>query len=187
MFNPYNYRGLTISSCLGKFVAKIMNRTLIKWPETDFRSYCNWANWHKQRPKQRTTDHTLVLNTCGIYKSKHKAVYMYFVDLEKTSVSVNINLLLYKSLKININNKFLQLIKSLYQDVHTCLEIDTVFQSRLEHVRGTILVRTFSIYLLVTFQFFYDLIIQGRWCEHSTCLMYAGDIILFSDCLHSGK
>ena len=50
---------------------------------------------------------------------------MYFVDLEKTSVSVNINLLLYKSLKININSKFLQLIKSLYQDVHTCSEIDT--------------------------------------------------------------
>ena len=87
MFNPNNYRGLTISNCLGKVATKIMNRRLIKWLESE------GLIAHEQigfKPKQRTTDHILVLNTiCDIYKSKHKAVYMCFVDLEKAFYSVN--------------------------------------------------------------------------------------------------
>ena len=35
MFNPNNYRGLTISNGLGKVVTKIMNRRLIKWLENE--------------------------------------------------------------------------------------------------------------------------------------------------------
>ena len=140
------------------------------------------------KPKERTTGHVLVLNTIyDIYKSKHKAVYMCFVDLEKAFDSVNRYLLLYKLLKINISSKFLHLVKSLYQDMHTCLKINNchtnIFLSKLEHVKGAILVLTFSIYINDIPNFLQSnnsgyVMLNTRRLR---CLMYADDIVLLSD------
>ena len=135
MFNPNNYRGLTISNCLGRVVTKIMNRRLIKWLGNEGLIATEQIGF---KPKQRTTDHILVLNTiCDIYKSKHKAVYMCFVDLEKAFDSVNRHLLLYKLLKINISSKFLHLVRSLYQDMHTCLKINDCYTNSFPVEIGT--------------------------------------------------
>ena len=108
MFNPNNYRGLTISNCLGKVVTKIMNGRLIKWLESEGLIATEQIGF---KPKQRATDHILVLNTiCDIYKSKHKAVYMCFLDLEKAFDYVNRHLLLYKLLKITLVVNFYTLL-----------------------------------------------------------------------------
>ena len=117
MFNPNNYRGLTTSNCLGKVVTKIMKRSLFKWLERD-----------GFKPKKPTTDHIIFLNTiCDVYKRKHKAVFICFVDSEKAFDSVNRFFLLCELLKINISSKFLSLNKTLYQDVHTCLKINNCY------------------------------------------------------------
>ena len=186
MFNPNNYRGLTISNCLGKVVTKIMNRRLIKWLENEGLIATEQIGF---KPKQRTTDHILVLNTiCDIYKSKHKAVYMCFVHLEKAFDSVNRHLLLYKLLKINISSKFLHLVRSLYQDMHTCLKINNCYTNSFPVEIGTRQGCNLSPNLFNIFINDFPIFLQSNNSGYVMlntrrlrCLMYADDIVLLSD------
>ena len=81
LYDPSNYRGLTISSCIGKVFTKLLCNRL-----NNFLSE-NKVIDNSQIgfiPKKRTSDHILVLKTiCDFYKNKQKAVYTCFVDMAK--------------------------------------------------------------------------------------------------------
>ena len=85
-FDPINYRGITVSSCLGKLFTLVINERLIEF--LDVRNILS----HYQigfRRGYRTADHVFILNTIlNTYFSKGKKVYACFVDFSKAYDSV---------------------------------------------------------------------------------------------------
>ena len=84
--DPSNYRGITISSCLGKLFSIFLNNRLISFLDLN----------NLKRPEQigfskgcRTADHIFNLKTIiDSYKLKKKKLYACFVDLRKAFDSV---------------------------------------------------------------------------------------------------
>ena len=113
--DPDNYRGLTISNCIGKIITKLLSKRLLSWLETNNVIEINQIGF---LPKRRTSDHLLVLKTIiDLYKKKGKAVYMCFVDLSKAFDTVNHTFLIYKLHKTGLSTKFINVIKSMYTNM----------------------------------------------------------------------
>lgn len=81
IIDPNNYRGICISSCLGKFFTLIMNtRSNHHLEEDRIISKCQIGF----RRNCRTADHLLVLKTIiDQFKSKRKPIFSCFVDFKK--------------------------------------------------------------------------------------------------------
>ena len=79
--DPHSYRGICISSCLGKFFTLIMNERLNEYlQENNIMNKCQIGF----RKKFRTADHLLVLKTLvDYYKSKRKPIFACFIDFRK--------------------------------------------------------------------------------------------------------
>ena len=104
--DPSNYRGICVSSCLGKLFFSILNQRLLE-------HVTSLNILHKSQigflPKNRTSDHLLTLRTL-IDKYVHchgEKVYACFVDFRKAFDSVWHDGLLYKLLQIGVGGMFL--------------------------------------------------------------------------------
>ena len=103
--DPSNYRGICVSSCLGKLFFSILNQRLL--------GHAVSLNvLHKSQigflPKNRTSDHVLTLRTL-IDKYMHghiEKIYACFVDFKKSFDSVWHEGLLHKSLQIDVGGCF---------------------------------------------------------------------------------
>ena len=110
--DPTNYRGICVSSCLGKLFCSILNQRL-------FLYFVENKILHNSQigflPENRTADHVFTLRTLiDKYVHYHKEkVYACFVDFRKAFDSVCHEGLFYKLLKVNKGN-FYNLIKSLH-------------------------------------------------------------------------
>ena len=99
--DPSNYRGICISSCLGKLFCSILNQRRLEHVQL-------LDILHKSQigflANNRTADHVLTLRTLiDKYVNCHQTkVYACFVDFRKAFDSVWHDGLLYKLLKINI-------------------------------------------------------------------------------------
>ena len=72
VFNPENYRGLTISSCIGKIFTKILSNRLVKYMLEKNLIQKSQIGF---MPNCRTSDHVLVLKTiCDLYKHKKREI-----------------------------------------------------------------------------------------------------------------
>ena len=184
--NPGNYRGLTITSCLGKLFTKILNNRLIIFLE---KNQIIAANQIAFKPNQRTTDHMLVLKTiCDMYKSRQKAVYLCFVDLTKAFDTINRTFMLYKLYKSGLSTKFVNLIQSMYSDLKACIKTKfgctETFPIDIGTRQGCNLSPSlFNLFindlpnLLTASNSGYVTLDERR----ITCLMYADDIVLLSE------
>ena len=186
MLDPNNYRGLSISNCLGKLFTKILTARLIMFLE-EYKVID--ASQIGFRPKSRTSDHILVLKTiCDIYRSRGKGVYMCFIDLAKAFDSVNRELLWYKLVKYKLSTKFINITKSLYTDLHTSvktprgltdkfpIEIGTRQGCHMSPMLFNLFVNDLPRFLQLNesgFVYLHDAKIR--------CLLYADDIVLMSD------
>ena len=113
--DPNNYRGIVISSCLGKLFLKILTKRINKYMETTGK----WSTYQCGfKQDHRTEDNLFLLNT--IYekyvKRQKKKVYMAFIDFSKFFDKINRYLLRYKLLKVGITGNIYHLIKSVYED-----------------------------------------------------------------------
>ena len=108
-FDPNNYRGISVSSCLGKLFTLIMNERLIKFLDDKIiLSDCQIGF----KRNYRTSDHIFILNTVlNSYFSIGKRVYACFVDFPKIYDSVWRVGLLYKLILNGLSTKFIHLIK----------------------------------------------------------------------------
>ena len=94
--DPSNYRGICVSSCLGKLFCSILNQRLLECVTNSLNML------HKSQigflPKNRTADHVLTLRTLidKYVIGHHEKVYACFVDFRKAFNSVWHNGLLYK-------------------------------------------------------------------------------------------
>jgi hypothetical protein len=121
--DPNDYRGITISSCLGKLFTKILANRLVKFLDLNNVITEYQIGFTK---KARTTDHILILKTIiDLAKKKHKKVFACFVDLKKAFDTVWHEGLLLKLYKIGLSSSFCKIIESMYAQLESSIKIDS--------------------------------------------------------------
>jgi hypothetical protein len=124
VFDTDNYRGISITSCLGKVFTSILTNRLIVCIEQHNVIDDKQAAFKK---KSRTSDHMFVLKgLINKYCTKKKEkLYTCFVDFRKAFDSVWREGLLFKLLKLGIGGNFYWLLKHMYHNTNTCIKLNT--------------------------------------------------------------
>ena len=103
--DPSNYRGITISNYLSKLFTKIMTTRLLNFVDKHEIIKKNQIGF---MPKNRTTDHLLVLKAIiDSFKQCRKTLYICFIDLKKAFDTVYQEGLIYKLQELNLSTKFI--------------------------------------------------------------------------------
>ena len=129
--DPNNYRGISISSCLGKFFCSIINERVQNHP------------LHKSQigftPGFRTSDNLFtpksLIDHHVTYSSRGK-IFACFVDLRKAFDSVWRNGLLNKLLKVDVTGKTYNLIKSMYGNTTCSVKINGSATEAFQYNKG---------------------------------------------------
>ena len=115
LYDCNNYRGISISSCLGRLFTKILQTRISKYLEDHDKIENNQAGF---RHNYRTTDQIFTLKTLlNRYNHKlNKPVFACFVDFSKAFDSVNREALFYKmkQVHVGITGKIFELIRNMY-------------------------------------------------------------------------
>ena len=133
--DPSNYRGICISSCLGKLLCSILNQRLLDHVKS-------LDILHKSQigflANNRTADHVLTLRTLiDKYAHGHQTkVYACFVDFRKAFDLVWHDGLLFKLLQYNVRGKFFSLIKSLYANSTCSVRLGSKKTRSFQYARG---------------------------------------------------
>jgi hypothetical protein len=112
--DPNNYRGICVSSCLGKLLCSILNEKLIKFAKERNLIHPTQIGF---MPGNRTADHILTLSTLHdkyVKQNENGKIYACFVDFKKAFDSVWHQGLYYKLLENQIGGHFFDLIKDMY-------------------------------------------------------------------------
>ena len=111
--DPGNYRGICVSSCLGKFFCIILNQRLTDFVLEKKISHPSQIGFLSNN---RTSDHIFTLCTLiDKYVHKHNSkLYTSFIDFRKAYDSIWHEGLLYRLLSYGIRGKLFKLIKHLY-------------------------------------------------------------------------
>jgi hypothetical protein len=113
-FDPRNYRGISISSNLGKLFNKVIYKCLLTFMNNKNLISKNQIGF---KEKSRTADHIFTLKTIiDQYKQKSKKVCTAFIDLRKAFDTIWRLALFYKLLKHNIPDRIFNIIHSMYTD-----------------------------------------------------------------------
>ena len=120
--DPNNYRGICVSSCLGKLFCIILNERLMSHVQDRELIHPSQIGF---MPGSRTTDHILSLKTLHdkyvIHQNSGK-IYACFVDFRKAFDSVWHEGLLLKLLQNKIGGKFYDLINNLYSNTQCAIK-----------------------------------------------------------------
>ena len=112
--DPSNYRGLSISSNLGKAFNKIIHLRLIKFTLDNNQLSKNQIGFMEH---SRTADHIFSLKSIiEHYKLKKKKVYAAFIDLKKAFDTIWRLGLFYILLKNGVPKKIFNIIHSMYSN-----------------------------------------------------------------------
>ena len=115
--DPANYRGISLTSNLGKLFNKVLYNRL-----SDFvkRNKILCPNQIGFKEKARTADHIFSLKSIIEYKKNHnKKVFAAFIDLRKAFDTIWRTGLFYKLLDLKVPFKIFKVLRSMYQDT-TC-------------------------------------------------------------------
>ena len=181
-----NYRGITITSVIGKLFNSIINSRLDKYFEKT-----NLINESQIgfRKEARTSDHMFILKNIIDTKinEKHGRLYACFVDFRKafdTVIHAGIKL---KLLKAKVGTKIYKIIKSMYAKSRSCVRVDDLvtdfFNINVGVKQGDNLSPTlFKLFINDLPQYLENtadpIHINGTLIN---CLMYADDIVLLSN------
>ena len=114
-----NYRGITLLSCLGKLFTSILNHRLTEFCEQNFILNEIQAGFRKG---YSTADHVFVLkHLMDLFKSRNKKLFCCFVDYTKAFDSIWREALWHKLISNGIQGKILNVIKSLYAQIKSCV------------------------------------------------------------------
>lgn len=192
--NPDFYRPITLLSCLGKLFTSVLNERLKTYIEIH-----NVVGEEQLgfRDGYSTIDGAFILHSLiNIMKSRKKSTYAVFVDLKKAFPSISRPLLLQKLSNMNIGNKMYKTVKSMYENVKSCValngEMSELFSCQVGLREGECLSPIlFSFYLNDLNDYLlsssnggininYDVNDIVHYF-HMFLLMYADDIVLFAD------
>ena len=185
---PENYRGITITSNVGKLFNLILNSRLDKFLDENKLINKSQIGFTKNA---RTQDHMFVLKTL-IDKYTHKSgdkLYACFVDFKKAFDSVIHPGLKLKLKELNISGKFYDVIKNMYSKSKLCVKLGDTHTKFFTSGKG---VRQGDVLSPNLFKIFInDFPNYLSECKDPVninnnvlqCLMYADDIVLFSTSL----
>ena len=109
--DPGNYRGICISSCLGKFFTLILNSRFNTFLEENYILNKYQIGF---RHGFRTSDHILVLKTLiDSYKSHKKPLFACFIDFRKAYDSVWREGLFFKLIRYGCSRNFVRVLLSM--------------------------------------------------------------------------
>lgn len=187
--DPNNYRGICVSSCLGKLFSVILNRRLLSCIQTNSLLHNSQIGF---LPGYRTSDHIFSLQTIidknvkGVSGGK---IYACFIDFKKAFDSIWHDGLLLRLLKYNINGNFYHLIKNLYSKSKCFIKLGSKQTKTFHYSRG---VRQGCILSPMLFNLYInELSLQLDQTSRSdpiyltnsrklTSLLYADDLVLLS-------
>ena len=183
--DPTSYRGISISSCLGKIFTIIMKNRFIKFLELN--KLINNCQIGFTSGK-RTTDHIFVLKTImDMAKSKKKPLYLCFVDLKSAFDTVWRNGLLYKMINMGFSEKIVSLLRDIFSKTSTCVRTSEGFTEKFHSTVGTrqgcnLSPILFNIFINDIPMILNEIDAKQPFIldEKISCLMYADDLILFS-------
>jgi len=183
--DPNNYRGISISSCLGKVFTIILKNRLAKFLESNkLLSNCQIGF----SSGKRTTDHIFVLKTLlDISKSKKKPLFMCFIDLKSAFDTVWRDGLLLKLLNMGLSTNFINLLKDIFKKTSACVKTKDGYTKKFATKVGTRQGCNLSPLLFNCFINDIPALLDSIEAqqplllgEKLSCLMYADDLILFS-------
>ena len=119
-FDPGNYRGITLLSCLGKLFTLSVNIRLTQFATNQGIIGEEQAAF---REGYSTMDHAFVLNELiNIYLHNNKRLYGCFIDYKKAFDTINRNALWSKVIENGINGKILKVIYNMYETAKSCVK-----------------------------------------------------------------
>ena len=184
--SPNNYRGITISSCLGKLFTMLINNRLQAFIEKN-----NILSKYQIgfRKNKRTSDHIFVLK-CIIEEAKanKQPIYGCFVDFKKAFDTIWIKGLLYKLLcKHSISPKFVRILNNMYSNLEAQVNMNGMLGPSFNITIGTRQGCNLSPSLFNLFIDDLPSILQKGNCDpvclntiNINALMYADDTLLLS-------
>ena len=121
IYNPSDYRAITVTSCLSKLFTLIINERLVSFIDTKAILKPNLIGF---RRKFRISDNIFVLNTLlNSYFANGKPVYSCFVDFSKAYDSVWRDGLVYKLILRKFSYRFISLISSMYHGLTSAVKL----------------------------------------------------------------
>lgn len=184
--DPNNFRGITLSSCLGKLFSLIMNARLVE--------YLNINGLYSEyqfgfRKDHRTTDSMFILERImSDYRKSKKKLYLSFIDFRKAFDKVWRAALLYKILNLGIGGRFYAVIKDMYNDNQSAVKTNGM---RTEYFDCPLGVRQGDGLSPTLFNVFVnDLKDLFNSCECTPalygnitigCIQYADDLVIISE------
>ena len=189
-YEPSNYRGISLSSCLGKLFCMILNTRLLHYMEDNnlftplqiaFRKDC------------RTSDHIFVLKTIiDKYlnintRGQRKYLYTCFIDFRKAFDTVWQEGMLHKLLELGIGRHFYNIVKDMYKK--NCAQVKLKqgltesFAADIGVKQGCVLSPTlFNIFLNDLPAYLDNTNTDPVYLSSQklNCLMYADDLVLMS-------
>ena len=182
---PKNYRGITISSCLGKLSSVILNDRLVRYLDVNQILCKEQIGFCKGN---QTADHVLTLKLIiDYYKSKKKRIFTCFVDFSSAFDRIWHDGLIYKLLKLGTPKYLIYILKYMYSkisaNVKTENQVTEVFPCKIGTRQGCSLSPSlFNMYLNDLPEIFIKkandpVNINGRTIGS---LLYADDFVIIS-------
>ena len=184
--DPNNFRGLAVSSCLGKLFNKILQTRLDKFCKKH--NHIS-AEQGSGRSGSRTSDHLLILRCLFDKYVKHQGKHLFtcFVDLRKAFDTVPRIQLFYSLLKnYSIGGNFLKILQQIYSENKIFVKLS----SGLVHpFQTTVGVKQGCVFSPLLFNLFIGKITStfDQSCDpvhlHNlkvNCLLWADDLLLLS-------
>ena len=180
-----NYRPITLISHLAKLFTSVLNRRLLKWCETN---NCLTDAQFGFRPGHSTCDAIFALHSLIVeYLSKKKKLYCCFVDYQKAFDSVDHVQLWRRLVKLGITGKLLNVIRSMYQQIKSCVRFKEETSDFYTCFKGLVQGEALSplIFSLFVNDIELDLIHDCNTIQLNEInlflLMYADDTVLFAE------
>ena len=184
-YDPNNYRGLTITSSIGKLFNRILNSRLDKFLIKHHIIDDCQIGFTK---KARTSDHMFVLKTlidkyCSMTNGR---LYACFVDFQKAFDTVIHTGIKLKLLEMGVGSLFYNIINSMYAVSNSCIKVNGELTDNFPVMLGVkqgdnlspnlfkIFINDLTKYLQNTA----DPVVLNNRSLH--CLLYADDVILLS-------
>ena len=184
--DPGNYRGISLVSNVGKLFTATINARLVKW--SDENNVLSDAQFGF-RPGYGTHDAIFALHSIVSKSLRNgKRIYCCFIDYKKAFDSVSHFRLWLKLVRYGVTGKLLNLMKTMYSKLKSCVKSDGIFSEFFDCKVGLMQGESLSPFLYAMYVNDVETELIKEGCQsyelkmlNLYLLMYADDTVIFSE------